>query len=314
MSLEPPTTASVVFHTSKGPIEVEVWAKEAHEIARAFLSNCANNRYSGQTFARITRDYTVETEALVPATQHRSEFHSRIRFNKRGMLAAVRREGPYSSADAFFITLKPAPEFDNNYVPLGRVVGDTFYNVVKINEGDLQEDETTPVHPVSIIRVEVCVPFFTDLVVRQEETEEPAKQTKKKKKPVVKLSYEDEDEVEQGPFKMRSAHELLHDKRLSKGFVQKKEAGERVEISTKEKMGSGNSVPMNVAEVPGEVKPSTEAAGNGQPAAHNMPPEPRQKLRTRNLRDPTIDSDFDPYLDLSDAENIDEQALGTHRF
>lgn len=306
MSLEPPTTAHVIFHTTKGPVEVEIWAKEAGEIGRSFLTNCVNNRYVGNAFTKIIRDYTVETEALEPATKHRNEFHSRIRFNKRGMLGAVRREGPYSSADGFFITMNPAPEFDGKFVPLGRVVGDTFYNVAKINQGDLAKDKSTPVHPVSITKVEVPTPYFTDLAVEENiDAEVPAKKTKSKKRTAVKLSYDDEDENENVAFKMRSAHELLDDKKLSKGFVGKKTALADPVV---------NIIPEKSPELQVFENTAIDSDRDLEPVVEQKTSRPSQKVRTRDLRDPAIDSDFDPYLDLSDAENIDDNVLSSHRF
>lgn len=205
--MELPTTARVVFSTTKGNIEMELWAKETPIASRQFLQNCVDKKYIGLDFKGL--ESIIQLLGLAESQQIRREFHSRLRFNKRGMVGLVNVEdSQMASTDAFFVTLLETPQFNNQYVLLGKVVGESIYNVIKILEADRKPDGETPLFPITITDVNVPERYF-DI----EELEvAPAAKKRKKQKPAVKLSYDDEeDDV---GFVMKPAHELLADKKL----------------------------------------------------------------------------------------------------
>lgn len=203
------TTAKVRFTTSKGNIDVELYAHELPVSCRAFLQNCMDKKYIGLDFDKI-ENLHVEVTPKELTTKIRREFHSRVKFSSRGNVALLNVEdSSVASPDGFFITMKPMAEFNGRFVVIGKVVGDLIYNVVKILEGEKKEDGVTPKYAVSISGVEVLQPYFEDLKMTKENisVQEPKR---KKAKTTVKLSYEDdEDEDEDNGFVMRSAHELL---------------------------------------------------------------------------------------------------------
>lgn len=210
--MEIPTSAKVRFTTSKGNIDVELYAHELPASCRAFLQNCIDNKYAGLEFGKI-EPLHVEVTPKSFDTKMRREFHSRVKFSARGNIALLNIEdSPLASADGFFITLKPQPDFNNRYVVVGKVVGDLIYNVVKILEGETMEDGVTPKYAVRITGVEVLQPYFEDLK-KAENKVEVREPLRKKAKPAVKLSYDDVDDdgdVEDDEFVMKSAHELLN--------------------------------------------------------------------------------------------------------
>jgi peptidyl-prolyl cis-trans isomerase SDCCAG10 len=92
------------------------------------------------------------------------EFHSRLRFSHRGIVAMA-NTGRDTNQSQFFITLDKAPELQHKNTIFGKVAGDTFFNVLRINEFEVDEHER-PLFPPKIIRVDVVWNPFDDIVPR----------------------------------------------------------------------------------------------------------------------------------------------------
>lgn len=223
MSLEPSTTAKARLNTTKGAIDIELWAKETPITSRIFLTNILNQKFNGWLFNRIIPNFIAQVDGVLNQEPFQDEFNTRIRFNRRGLLGSVNLDTRNSNTGKFFITLKETSELNNRNTMFGKVVGDSIFNVIKISEGELSEDGETPLYPVKILSSEVLVPYFEDL--KKEEfisvkEKVPIKKSKQKKKNKVKLNYgedgEEEDVDQSVKIKMKSAHELLNDKKLSK--------------------------------------------------------------------------------------------------
>lgn len=241
-AIEPPTTARVILETSKGPLEIELWAKEIPIASRNFLQRCAEGYYNGTKFHRVLKGFMVQAGAgfrdQATSSFFADEFHSRIKYTgsrQRGIVGCANIAGKKNSnGSQFIITLGNGPQTQalNGKNPVfGRVVGDSIYNLARIeSEGDLLEDGETPLYPVEIKSAKVVEPYFDDLIYKEDKQSvatESAKQvasTKKKPKAKakVRLSYDDEDEDGDGPasrptkkrFKMKAAHEVMNDKSL----------------------------------------------------------------------------------------------------
>lgn len=224
-SLEPQTTAKARLHTTKGTIDVELWAKETPITSRIFLNNILNQKFNGWQVNRILPNFIIQVDGSLNQEVFEDEFNTRIRFNRRGLLGSVNLSSRNSNTGKFFVTLKDTPELNNKNTIFGKVVGDSIFNVIKISEGELSDDGETPLYPVKIMSSEVLVPYFDDLKkeeVIQESGKIPTKKSKKKKIK-VKLGFEegedDEEPVDVPKIKMKSAHQLLNDKKLSKEDV-----------------------------------------------------------------------------------------------
>lgn len=241
-AIEPPTTARVILETTKGPLEIELWAKEIPIASRNFLQRCAEGYYNGTKFHRILKGFMVQAGAgfrdQATSSFFADEFHSRIKYTgsrQRGIVGCANIAGKKNSnGSQFIITLGNGPQTQalNGKNPVfGRIVGDSIYNLARIeSEGDLLEDGETPLYPVEITSAKVVEPYFDDLIYKEEKpsiAKEIAKQaatTKKKPKAKakVRLSYDDEDEDGDAPasrptkkrFKMKAAHEVMSDKSL----------------------------------------------------------------------------------------------------
>lgn len=89
------------------------------------------------------------------------EVHSRLKFNRRGLIGMARMSdgkgdaaGQYGSQ--WFITLGDCrAELDGKCTMFGRVEGDGIYNIMKIANGEVAEGTERPVYPEKIQSVEV---------------------------------------------------------------------------------------------------------------------------------------------------------------
>jgi peptidyl-prolyl cis-trans isomerase SDCCAG10 len=172
-SIEPQTTAKVVLHTTKGPLEIELWAEQTPLACRNFIQLCANGYYDNCAFHRVVKDYIIQSGdpsgtgyggvPIYDEGSFRDEFHSRLRFNRRGLVGCANTGEPNSNGSQFIITLSPTPELNNKNTLFGRIVGDTIFNVLRIGESEVGDDEERPLYPTVIIRAEIVTPYFNDL-------------------------------------------------------------------------------------------------------------------------------------------------------
>ena len=93
---EPTTKGKVVLHTSVGPLDVELWSKEAPLACRNFVQLALEGYYDKTQFHRVIPGFmaqggdptnTGEGGDSVWGKPFRDECHARIKFNHRGQLA-----------------------------------------------------------------------------------------------------------------------------------------------------------------------------------------------------------------------------------
>ncbi|KAJ3184795.1 Peptidyl-prolyl isomerase cwc27 [Gaertneriomyces sp. JEL0708] len=234
---EPPTKGKVIFHTTAGPLEVELWPKETPKACRNFVQLCLEGYYDDTIFHRVVKDFIVQGgDPTGTGTGGEScygspfadEFHSRLRFSHRGILAMA-NTGQDENGSQFFFTLARSDDLNRKNTIFGKVVGDTIYNLLKIGEAEV-DAEDRPVYPIKIIRMEVLANPFDDIVPRTTPEERAAKAqelqhlTKEKlavskhkgKRDLRLLSFDHEDVASTVGTKIRSSHDVLvDDPRLS---------------------------------------------------------------------------------------------------
>lgn len=177
---EPNPTASATLNTTFGPLHISLFASQTPLTCRNFLQHCMDNYYAGTIFHRIVPDFIIQggdptgtgeggvsiyedPEFEYDPTARdpnekvvlRDELHSRLRFNRRGLVGMAKSEdGSYGSQ--FFITLANAErELNGQCTLFGRIEGDSIYNMVKIAEAERVEGSDRPVYPVKIVSCEV---------------------------------------------------------------------------------------------------------------------------------------------------------------
>ncbi len=140
--------------------------------------------------------------------------------------------GKDDNGSQFFFTLGPAQELQNKHTIFGKVVGDTVYNMLRLQEGLIGDDER-PENPNKILRTKVLNNPFKDIEPRQSIELIRDEDRHKKKKPQSKmkatkdfslLSFGDEAEEDEEDLVMaskdfesskgKSSHDLLKDPKL----------------------------------------------------------------------------------------------------
>lgn len=177
---EPATTASATLHTTFGPLQISLFAKQTPLTCKNFLQHCQDGYYTGTIFHRVVSDFIIQggdptgtgsggvsiyeypefeydPEARDPNERIvlRDELHSRLRYTRRGLVGMAKSEdGTYGSQ--FFITLANTErELNGQCTLFGRVEGDSIFNVLKIAEAERVEGSEKPVYPVRVTGCEV---------------------------------------------------------------------------------------------------------------------------------------------------------------
>uniref|UniRef100_A0A2S2NC78 Peptidyl-prolyl cis-trans isomerase n=2 Tax=Aphidini TaxID=33387 RepID=A0A2S2NC78_SCHGA len=185
---EPPTSGKVVLKTSFGDIEIELWSREAPKACRNFVQLCIEGYYDGVLFHRIVKGFIAQggdptgTGAggeSIYGHPFKDEIHSRLRFNRRG-LVAMANAGKDDNGSQFFFTLGSTPELQSKHTIFGKVAGDTIFNLTKLNE-TLVDTEDKPVYDQKILKTIVLNNPFPDIVPRVEKKSEKIEKLSKKK-------------------------------------------------------------------------------------------------------------------------------------
>ncbi|XP_076772350.1 spliceosome-associated protein CWC27 homolog isoform X2 [Arvicanthis niloticus] len=231
---EPPTNGKVLLKTTAGDIDIELWSKEAPKACRNFIQLCLEAYYDNTIFHRVVPGFIVQGgdptgtgtggESIYGAP-FKDEFHSRLRFNRRG-LVAMANAGPHDNGSQFFFTLGRADELNNKHTIFGKVTGDTVYNMLRLTEVDI-DDEERPRNPHRIKSCEVLFNPFDDIIpreIKKPKKDKPEEEVKKLKPKGTKnfslLSFgeeaeEEEEEVNRVSQSMKgrskSSHDLLKD-------------------------------------------------------------------------------------------------------
>ncbi|KAJ4131027.1 Peptidyl-prolyl isomerase cwc27 [Fusarium equiseti] len=233
-NLEPQPTGSVIIHTTRGELSVELFAKQTPLTCRNFLQLALDGYYDNTIFHRLIPGFILQggdptgtgnggesiydggafsgdldpwpmdqrmgKNAGPTGINFKDEFHSRLKFNRRGLLGSANESRPDTNGSQFFFTLDKSEELNGKNTMFGRIAGDTIYNLAKMGEAEVDEATERPTYPVKIERIEILVNPFEDMKKRSRvATQAPSKTTttkdKKKKRKGGKqlLSFGDDE-------------------------------------------------------------------------------------------------------------------------
>jgi peptidyl-prolyl cis-trans isomerase SDCCAG10 len=249
---EPPTSGKVIVVTNYGNIDIELWTKEAPRACRNFIQLCLEGYYNNCVFFRIIKGFMIQTGdptntgqggESIWGKEFMDEFHSRLRFNHRGIVAMANRNKANTNGSQFFITMDKCQWLDKKHTIFGKIAGQTFFNALSISDVATKDDypitETLPM----IVKVEVILNPFIDIVPRTQIKKENKNidhsviesslkeyKMKEKLKNSNLISFDDDEDegdtqVKKQRFKIKPIHELVaNDKKLvNKQIVNKDE-------------------------------------------------------------------------------------------
>ncbi|KAL6706703.1 Peptidyl-prolyl isomerase cwc27 [Coniothyrium glycines] len=207
-NLEPNPTAKVVLHTTAGDLELELFAKQTPLTSRNFLQLCLDGYYDNTVFHRLVKGFILQGgdptgtgqggESSYDGEPFADEFHSRLKYTRRGLLGMANTGKKDDNGSQFFFTLAATPELQERNTMFGRIAGDTIYNLMKMAEAEIREgSEDQPMYPAKITSTEIIINPFEDMVKTvpvARRTEPEAKKAKKPKRKAGKnvLSFGDD--------------------------------------------------------------------------------------------------------------------------
>ncbi|KAJ4324217.1 Peptidyl-prolyl isomerase cwc27 [Neodidymelliopsis sp. IMI 364377] len=214
-NLEPNPTAKVLLHTTRGDLEIELFAKQTPITSRNFLQLCLDGYYDNTVFHRLVKGFIIQGgdptgtgqggESSYDGEPFQDEMHSRLKYTRRGLLGMANTGKKNDNGSQFFFTLAATPELQDNNTMFGRIAGDTIYNLMKMAEAEIAEgSEDRPMYPTKITGSEIILNPFEDMVKREriaQRTEPEAKKVKKPKRKAGKnvLSFGGEDGEDVAP-------------------------------------------------------------------------------------------------------------------
>lgn len=318
-------SAKVRICTTKGDLDISLYPEQLPKLCRAFLTNCLNKNFVGLGFDKCTSDI-VQTQLKDDLRPINRESHSRVKFDGKGDVGILNLESSaHSTADGFFITTKPCPQFNSEYVIIGKVTNNSFYTVMKILDGEKKEDGETPLYPVTIKDTVVLQKYFDDIENEEVKQENTIKPLPKKQKRAIQLDYDEDDDVlEESPFVMKSAFESSTKTSLK---TNKEEEATPEQVGNQRDEVSGAEIDLIPKEL-GDLllKPETvEPANSGNDLELGTTDEQKEEVSSTNSDeaksdsadsevkpDPSIDP-FDPDLDIS-KDAITFETLQNHFF
>lgn len=322
---EPATSGRVIMETTHGPLEIQLWCRECPTATKLFLQLCLDGYYDNMLFHRIVSDFLIQTGALrqgkkqaagfskdyqnkiaAPSALERRKYetHSRLRFNHRGQLAmalGVDDEDDEELQPQFFITLEEAPYLDGKHVLFGTCAGPTIFNALRIGKMAV-DDNHQPVdleHAPRVKSVKIVEnPIHTDIApqasvpwraVKEESKIAKKKKKRKGKKDLNVLSFGDELEMgeEGGDAGIKSSHDLVSSKTLSKSVDEK--VMESITANDEEKLQSKNSRSRGDSEADNS-KQEEKKADNASPVSEPVTSEKRTEKPPVELERPPVDS------------------------
>ncbi|KAI4282603.1 MAG: hypothetical protein L6R35_005354 [Caloplaca aegaea] len=279
-NLEPQPTAKVLLETSSGDILLELFAKQTPLASRNFLQLCLDGYYNNTIFHRLVPGFVIQGgdptgtgeggEAIYNGGLFDDEFHSRLKFNRRGLLGMANTGRKNDNGSQFFITLGATPELEGRNTMFGRVVGDTIYNVMKMGEAELMaEGSERPLYPTKLTRTEILVNPFDDMIRRDlkrtvtipEKTHgKEAKKKTKKKGGKILLSFEEDEAGDAGGVvlpKEKFNSKLVSEEASSEGSRAHRDPAKKLNRRTKadQSVSRGDRQPSPLERKPDKPSP-----------------------------------------------------------
>ncbi|KAG0665448.1 Peptidyl-prolyl isomerase cwc27 [Maudiozyma exigua] len=242
------TTAKCEISTSKGNLEVELWAKECPNTCRNFMNIALSNDFNGDSFNNYLEGKYLFLERSKEhlekgGSELKVEWNSRFSITQDGILCWNPKKR------SFFISTGIWTNYPTNeFTIFGMVVGESIYKLREWLSSDIDTENNDKtgnkkfIYPPVIENVDITIPYFTDLIIKKNKIPRmdimPPK-TKLKAMPRVVLSFDDDDEGEVNvipKIKMKASPLLNRKRKIRKvdslDRNEQNEHGKPVEVIT----------------------------------------------------------------------------------
>ena len=139
---------TATFHTTRGPIRVQLFADKTPVTAASFVNLVRRGYYDGLSFHRVIADFVIQGGCPNgdgrggPGYRFEDECRADLRHDKPGVLSMA-NAGPGTNGSQFFITHVATPWLDGKHTVFGAVLGADDQKVVDaIRVGDRIERVT----------------------------------------------------------------------------------------------------------------------------------------------------------------------------
>lgn len=202
MSTEPSTSSKCIINTSKGRIDIELWARELPNTTKLFLQSCQGQKL--QRFDDVRSNGIVTIIGGSPEEKLEVEHHARIRSCRRGSVGYDR------NINRWFLASQECSVDDKSWILIGKIVGESNYVLRRIVDESQLDDSGKFIYPPIVNKTEVTVPYFYLGTLPQagpELSKEEKPKSSKRSKTKVQLSYEEVEEEDED-------HEMVPLKRI----------------------------------------------------------------------------------------------------
>eukprot|EP01084_Bolivina_argentea_P098525 177067_1 len=181
---EPPTYGKVLLSTSIGDIDIELWPKQAPKACRNFIQLIMEEYYNNCIFHRVIPNFMAQTGdptgignggESAYGIPFKDEFHSRLTFSHRGIIAMANSGNKNDNKSQFFITLDKCDWLNRKHTIFGKVTGNTIYNILKFNDLHINKQNDKPKIEQKIHSIEILLNPFDDIIARPSKTEKAKK-------------------------------------------------------------------------------------------------------------------------------------------
>ena len=141
MTIDPKKNYTATMETSKGTIEIELFAKDAPKTVNNFVFLAREGFYDGVTFHRVIPNFMIQggdpTGSGRGGPGYKFEDETRTNPNKHGTGSlSMANAGPNTNGSQFFITHSPQPHLDGKHTVFGKVTsGMEVVNAIR--QGDV---------------------------------------------------------------------------------------------------------------------------------------------------------------------------------
>ena len=140
MKIDANKNYQAIIETSRGTIEIELYAQHAPQTVNNFVFLAREGFYDGVSFHRVINDFMIQggdptgTGSGGPGYRFADEFKGNLLKHEKGVISMA-NAGPNTNGSQFFITHDPQPHLNGKHTVFGKVTkGHGVVDTIKQND------------------------------------------------------------------------------------------------------------------------------------------------------------------------------------